>query len=278
MPTADTIDFLQPFYLWDTTVEHTVHEVHEVNVGIPLDSIFRPVDTPEPQMRESLFTHHGMAVQHEQPVARHTDAVPAWTFVLLMLLTVLTFVYFTTRKIKLSELLKSTIDLHATERLVRSCNLGRIAMLLPAGLLMTSTMAMAVFTAAMTHTGLPGYLMLTAGISMAYLLRNIVMRLLGNVFNSKDTVSWYITNNYLYHLVLSTIMLPLLFLIVYLPWGNMVVLYIGIGIAILTFLARVARGTKIFLTISKNSSFYLFYYLCTVEIVPILVLIKLLIE
>lgn len=278
MPEADTILIQQPFYLWDTTAVDTVQQEHEVNLGIPMDSIFPPFDWPEPQLRQSLFTHHGMPVQHEQPVARRNDAVPAWMFVVLMVLTVLTFVYYNSRKISIVELLKATIDSHATDRLVRSCNMVRTSSLVPAGILVASTLGVAVFQVAMAHTGPGGYLLLAGAMALAYLLRNVVVRLLGNIFESREPVAAYITSNYLYHLVLATAVLPLLFLQVYMPWGNMAVLYVIVALTALTFVMRLARGAKIFLTISKGSSFYLFYYLCTVEIVPFLVLIKWLVD
>lgn len=278
MPTLDTTLHAIPFYQWDTTAIDTVVQVQEVNLGISLDSIFPPIDRPEPQQRQSLFTHHGMTVQHEQPIVRRNDAVPAWMFVVLMVLTVLLFVYYKARKISIGELLKSTIDSHAADRLVRSCNMVRVSTLIPAGLLTVAILGVAVFQAAMMHTGPGGYLLLAGGIAVAYLLRNALVRLLGNVFDSKDNVTAYITSNYLYHLVLATVVLPLLFLQVYMPWGNMAVIYVIIALTVLVFVMRLARGIKIFLTNSKGSSFYLFYYLCTVEIVPFLVLIKWLID
>ncbi|MBR4505582.1 MAG: DUF4271 domain-containing protein [Bacteroidales bacterium] len=274
MPTDDTIAQTTPFYLWDTTAADSTLQVLEVNLGIPMDSIFPPIDRPEPLQRNSLFTHHGMPLLHEQPVARRNDAEPAWMFIVLMALTVLLVVYYRTRKISLGELLKSTIDSHATDRLVRSCNMVRVSTLVPAGLLTVAMLSVAVFQAAMVHTGPGGYLLLTGGIAVAYLLRNLVVRLLGNVFDSKENVSAYITSNYLYHLVLATAVLPLLFLQVYMPWGNMVVLYVIVALTVLVFVLRLSRGVKVFLTNSKGSSFYLFYYLCTIEIVPFLVLTK----
>lgn len=278
MPEADTIATTTPFYLWDTAAVDTVQEVHEVDLGIPLDSIFRPIDRPEPQLRQTLFTHHGMAVQHEQPIMRHNDAVPVWTFVLLMILTVLAFIYYNSRKIKLNELLKATFDHHATERFVRSCNMSRPWALAPIGLLLTAVLSVVAYQSAMTHTGPMGYLLLAAALGAGYMLRNGVMRLLGNIFGNQEAVASYIISNYLYHLVLTTALLPLLFLFVYMPWGNNAVLVIIVVLVALTFILRISRGVKIFLTNSKDSSFYLFYYLCTVEIVPILVMTKLLLE
>ena len=60
----------------------------------------------------------------------------------------------------------------------------------------------------------------------------------------------------------------------YLPWGNGVVLDILAGLIVVEFIVRLFRGMKLFLTQSSNAHFYLFYYLCIVEFIPILVLIK----
>ncbi len=278
MPTADTTIAILPFFQWDTTTADSVYEVHEVDLGIPLDSIFPAIDRPEPQMRQTLFTNHGMAVQHEQPIARHSDAAPAWAFGLLIMLTVLTFVYYNSRKIRFSELLKSTIDHHATDRLVRSCNMGRPLTLAPIGFLLTAVLAVVGYHAAMAHTGPIGYLLLAAGLAVGYILRNGVIRLLGNIFGNQDAVASYTISNYLYHLVLTTALIPMLFLFIYMPWGNEIVLYIIVALVALSFIMRISRGIKVFLTSSRDHSFYLFYYLCTVEIVPILILIKLFIE
>lgn len=278
MPEADTLTCQLPFYLWDTTASVDTQPSHEVNVGIPLDSIFPTIEPVEPQPRQSLFTHHGLVVQHEHLTPRNDSTAPTWIFVLLMVLTLLTFLYNNIHKIKVGELLKTTIDNRAMERLVRENNLSRAAALMPIGLLLCATLGVVIYSAAMNHTGLTGYLLASAALAIGYLLRNAVLRLLGNVFFHKEAISEYITSNYLYHLVLTMALVPVLFLLVYLPWGHTVVLSIAIGMVALTFLMRFIRGAKLFLTISKSFSIYLFYYLCTVEFVPILLLLGWFIE
>lgn len=272
MPDADTLIHQQPFYLWDTLVVPV--EVTDPDLGIPLDSIFKPVDMSEPQLHKSLFTHHGMPVQHNELQQRHDAVAPAWMFLLLMMLTVAVFLYHNFRKIKAGELLKATIDRRAMDRLVRECNLTRPALLTPICLLLAATLGLVVYTAAMKHMGIGVYLAVAAALAAGYLLRNAILRLLGNVFDSKEAVVAYITNNYLYHLVLTTALVPLLFLMTYLPWGSDIALYTAIGLTAFTLLARMIRGGNLFLTISKGFRFYLFYYLCTIEIVPVLILIK----
>ena len=272
MPDADSLIQQQPFYLWDTMVQPV--EVEEPDLGIPLDSIFKAVDHPEPMLHKSLFTHHGMPMKHTQLQERPVTDAPAWIFVLLLALTVLVFVFHSFRKIKFGELLKATVDHRTMDRMTRECNLIRPPQFIPICLLLSATLGMAVFNAAMSHTGILGYLTITTALALGYLLRNSVLRLLGNVFDNKEAISTYITSNYTYHLVLTTALIPLLFLATYLPWGSDIALYSAFGITALTFLVRVIRSGNLFLTISKSLRFYLFYYLCTVEIVPILILIK----
>ena len=276
MPEADTIALQLPFYLRDSAEMPAV--VQEVNLGIPLDSIFPVVEQPEPQLHKSLFTHHGLPVRHDQMTQRADAAVPAWMFVLLLVLTALVFLYYKVRKIKFLDLLKSTLDRRVMDRLVRDCNLMRSSQLVPVGLLLAATMGLAIYVSAMSHMGLLYYLMTVVVLAVAYLLRNGVLRLIANVFDNRDAVAAYITSNYLFHLVLTTALVPLLLLLVYMPWGTEAVQYVLFGMVALLFAVRMSRGVNLFFTLSKSFNFYLFYYLCTVEFVPILVLLKLIIE
>lgn len=277
MPDTDTLTLPQlPFY--QKAIAPPTADTLEVDLGLPLDSIFRPCDRPEPLQRKSLFTHHSMPLQHHELQERHDAGSPAWIFVLLLALTVLVFLFNNIHKIKPSTLLKATIDRRAMDRLVRDSNLIRPAQMMPVALLLVAELGMVAYMAAMRHMGVSSYLLVTAALAVGYLLRNSLLRLLGNVFDSKEAVAAYITNSYIFHLVLAVALLPLLFLMAYMPWGAEATLYAAIGITALTFLVRVTRCLNLFLTISKTLRFYLFYYLCTVEIVPVLVLIKLIID
>lgn len=276
MPDTDTIIMPIPFYLRDTADVTAAGQ--EVNVGITWDSIFPVCEQAEPLLHKSLFTHHGMPVKYGTLKERTDVVAPAWFFLLLLVLTVLVFLYHHARKIKFSELLKSTIDRRVMDRMVRECNLIRSAQFVPVALLLSATLGMALYTVAMQKTGFGGYMLLSIAIATGYLLRNGLLRLIGNVFENRDAITAYITSNYLYHLVLTTFTVPLLFLQVYSSWGQDAAIYVILGLVAFTFVVRFIRGINLFLTLSKSFRFYLFYYLCTVEIIPILVLLKIIIE
>ena len=276
MTASDTLDLsLQPFYLWDTTVA-PAQETEEYAGLAMLDSVFAPRAEAEVRQHPSMFRGHTLAVNHQDIVSRPSQGVPAWTFAALLILVGLLCLYFRQHKIAFGSLVKSVFDSRAMDRMLRGSNLIRTFQLIPMGLLLLAVLALPIAQMpAMTQLPSPvAFLLLTLALGIAYLLRNGLFQLLGTVFDSNAAVTLYINSNYLYHLLLATILTPLLFLYFYLPGGSGTIIYIILGIVAIEFILRVFRGLKLFLTHSSGSRFYLFYYLCIVEMVPILLLIK----
>ena len=272
MPTPDTASAVStPFYQWDTIPWQ--HEEVEVNTGIPIDSIFKPRELSDTLLRQSLFSPTALQPQHSVLEPRPHTGVPSWMFLLLTALCALTYLYYYMRKIKLRELPSALFDHRAMDRIVRNNNLGPFRMA-PMGLMAVTTLCCAAHQSLVPDSGFGVLALAVAAVAVFYSLRWALLRVIGNVFYSSDAVGAYITSSYFYHLAYATAMLPLLFLLLSLPWGNNVVLYVIAGLTILSFLLRTARGLKVFLTFSKSFSFYLFFYLCTVELVPAIVAAK----
>ena len=164
------------------------------------------------------------------------------------------------------------------ERTLRNNKFNSRSRFLPMGLLMLAGLMLIVHQMALAKTGIGGYLLLVAITAVLYLLRNALLRLLAVVFDNNSAIDSYITSNYFYHLALATLLLPLLFLINYLPAGKEVALYVLEAVVAVELIMRLLRGVKLFLTQSSGPYIYLFYYLCIVEMTPILVLIKWIIE
>ena len=87
-------------------------------------------------------------------------------------------------------------------------------------------------------------------------------------------VALYMTNNYFYNLMEATVTTILLYPFFYLPGAQATMLIVIGAFLAFAFVIRFVRGVKVFLTLKNSSCFYLFYYLCIVEITPILVVIK----
>ena len=269
MQTDSTI-VVQPFYI--EQAPYWTREEVEVNTGVPLDSIFPIHEVTPPVVRRSLFTGHTMAVENNLLVPREQTSAAPWLFILIMILGALTYLYVNSRKIKFVELLRSTVDHRVLERIIRVNNLTPMRMV-TIGLLLACISSVSISQLALYEMGFKGWLLTAAGITVAYLMRWGLLRLLGRVFEEEEGMSMYISNCYMYHLLLTIVLLPLTMLLIYMPWGTTAMMVtIGIMVA-LCFIMRLFRGVKLFLTISTTHSFYLFYYLCTVELVPIALLI-----
>ena len=268
----DTLDLTAlPFWQWEFTEPNLLAEM---DTGIPFDSIHRLREVPDTIYRKSLFHKHTLQVKHENLIARPDTAQPAWVFGVLLLLTSLACIYFHLRKIKFKALFNALVDLRAMDRLIRDRNLNRTTLMLPMGMLMTATMSLPLHHMAMAHTHWTGYLLFAVVASALYIVRNGLLRLLGNTFEKQQEMNQYITSNYLYHLLEATVIIALLYPFFYLPGGKTAMLYVIATFIAIAFLLRFFRSVKIFLTHSNGSSFYLFYYLCIVEIAPLLVVLK----
>ena len=269
--TNDTLDLTTlPFWQW--SIDEPTAEA--IDTGIPFDSLHRPREAKDTVFRTSLFQQHTLRVQHSGNLARVDNSVPAWVFVCLILTTGLIALYFRLRKIKLIDLLKSLIDRRSMDRLIRDCNLNRTIILMPIGLLLVSAVSLPVHRMVLGMTDCWSYLALTVTVSLLYFLRNGILRLLGKSFEHRQGVALYITSNYLFHLLEAMVVVALLLPFFYLPGGQKAMFTAIAAFLAIAFVWRFARGMKVFLTLSNGSYFYLFYYLCIVELIPVLALLK----
>ncbi len=103
-----------------------------------------------------------------------------------------------------------------------------------------------------------------------------LVQLIGGVFKTRETTYNYLLNLLIFALLTGPLMLGILVLILYLKLP--VFLYICLVIFILVFIFRFIRGFFIGLALSKFSYLFLFVYLCSLEILPLLVIIKILLN
>lgn len=115
------------------------------------------------------------------------------------------------------------------------------------------------------------YIIVTGSLLLILLTRLILLYLTGIVFNSLPIVSEYIHNIYLINKNLGIILLPLIFTALYTSANiSKIALIMGLIIVCIATLFKYIRGLQI---IIKNDvlKFYSFLYLCTLELLPIVV-------
>jgi hypothetical protein len=121
-----------------------------------------------------------------------------------------------------------------------------------------------------------------AGISLYWLIIVILLavitvkvallQLLGIIFKTREATNSYLLNLLIFALLSGPVLLIAIIFIVYLK--SVVILYITIAMVMLLFVFRFLRGFFIGMALRKFSYLFLFVYLCTLEILPLLVLIK----
>jgi len=110
------------------------------------------------------------------------------------------------------------------------------------------------------------------GLTVYWLLKVSVMRFLGNVFRTMPTTFVYIHNTLAFSYITGLILFPLLILTVFLQ--SQFLLYTTLSITAILYCFRVMRGFFIGISLKKFSYLFLFVYLCTLEILPLLVILK----
>ncbi len=122
------------------------------------------------------------------------------------------------------------------------------------------------------------YLLITGFVMLFLLARLILLYVTGIVFNSLPVISEYIHNIYLINKNIGIILLPVIFISLYTPgYISKIILLTTLGIVSVATIFKYIRGLQI---IIKNDilKFYSFLYLCTLEVLPLVVSFKIIIS
>ena len=106
-----------------------------------------------------------------------------------------------------------------------------------------------------------------------WILKNMANTIIGRVFQNPVIISEYLLTNFIFNITVGTILFPILILAVYLPSVEMI--YVGLGVWVISFIYRLIRLLFTSLSFTKFSLFNRILYLCTFELSPVFILIKL---
>lgn len=125
--------------------------------------------------------------------------------------------------------------------------------------------------------GLQGPLLLLLNVAFLFvffLFRIVLLNLVGHLFNRLALFREYNYHAFTYNKLLGLIMLPLGFISVYTSQNlQTILIYISAAVILLIVTLKILRGISFSLK-RHVFSFYLFLYLCALEMVPILLIYK----
>ncbi len=112
-------------------------------------------------------------------------------------------------------------------------------------------------------------------VSAGYTFKFLILKIIGWLFDLDREMATYIFNIFLINNVLGLILVPIVALMAYNPAIQTHFLAnLSLWLIALAFCYRIFRGLRSGLSVSGFSPLYLFLYLCTLEIAPLLVLIR----
>lgn len=107
-----------------------------------------------------------------------------------------------------------------------------------------------------------------------YLLKVLVVQFLGLLFDAQPISAYYLFNIFLYNQILGIFLLPLIIAVSFVKIiSPKQLLYAGIFVFFAMFLYRLIKSVRANHSY-KISKYYLFLYLCALEIMPLIVVIK----
>jgi hypothetical protein len=239
--------------------------------AIPPDSLSGP----------SLFSGHELQPQHVQPLLHLTSYDYIVALVLFVSFGAFVWLYVSNQK-KLGLLIKGFYAFRYGGQLSRDeySVSNRVGFLLSVLFLFT----IALFTGqVIEYYGLEiswsrssMYIALVVCMILMYLVKYLMIRLSGFIFKVGKEAQDYSSAMFVFINILGLFMLPVVICLEFVKQINPLV-FISTGfLFILGFLCmRLLRGLVIGISSNRVSKFYLFLYLCTLEIVPFVILVKL---
>lgn len=147
---------------------------------------------------------------------------------------------------------------------------------LTASLFILQLISSGIFFDIVREFSLPSYLFIALGIVCVYLVKILFLRILAFIIDKEEVIYEYNFAIFLVNQFLGIALLPAIVFIAYGP-TSLVKPFVFSGAALFAigFLVRVGKGLAAALDRREASLFYLILYLCTLEILPLLIGVKL---
>ncbi len=114
-------------------------------------------------------------------------------------------------------------------------------------------------------------------VCLIFTCKHLLLSLVGYIFPVQKELSLYNFTIMVFGIILGLLLLPINIVIAYAPIAvGKVVVYLSLGAIIAIYLFRMIRGLSIGSKYLVLHKFHFFIYLCTVEILPVIVLLKIL--
>ncbi|MCX6242471.1 MAG: DUF4271 domain-containing protein [Bacteroidetes bacterium] len=248
---------------------------HSPDTTLTLQSI----DRPSPAYRTSLFNEHQLQARTFRN-SEHQHYPSDWIIIsFLACLIIFAWSHFFYYK-RLRQIYRAPLSQRFLNILTKEGSLFKERISLALSLVYIFTFSF--FLVLMLKELLPDFvsrfpeyqvfLFCAAGMLVFWSVKITAIRFLGIVFRTMPATRDYLQNVLSFTFITGIIILPLLILILFLQ--SSILLYITLVVIGLMNFFRLLRGFFIGISLKKFSWLFLFVYLCSLEILPLLVILK----
>ncbi len=185
---------------------------------------------------------------------------------------------------RVKQILKAPLSKRFLNQLTRDGNLFKERVSVSIGIVYVLTFSLLIFqfntmvlkVPVQGFHGFHQFIIITILFTLFWIIKVFAIQFLGSVFKTRNTTREYLTNILIFSLVSGLILLPILIFAIYLK--SVVLLYCCLSIIVLFFFFRLVRGFFIGINLTKFSYIFLIVYLCSLEILPLLILAKMLLN
>ncbi len=249
-----------------------------------LNTILAPVASKDTIAVSSIFSEHLLAPKAPKPIIHYTHYDYLIASVLLLMYILFVMLYIKNRK-RLNQVIKAFYINRFASQLAREevSVVNRVSVILSIIFLFSITLFIRQI---MEYYGwfqglneMLLFLSILASVIMVYAVKFITIKFLGFVFKTSKETDEYALTVLLYINSLGLFLLPIVVCIAF-AQNVSIEIFIKIGLYLLALFlfTRMVRGLIIGLNSVRVSRFYLFLYLCSLEILPLVVMVKIFIR
>lgn len=259
----------------DTTF---VFQLKNIVLPADTDTIVHKVIYDKP----SIFFPYKSKPIDIKPHVNHVQSNDWLTGLFILCLLILTWVRYEGNK-RISQLFRAVLGRHNMNQLLRDGDI--IHERITPGLMFIYLITLTALVVRLTRSysiEIPGvdnmfllFSFIAGVILILWLIKLSTIRISGKIFRTKSETDEYIVTNLIYNVCAGLIAFPFVFAAQY--TDNQLIAYIALGIFGIGIIFRFVRSIFVGLSVQTFPVIHLFLYLCTLEILPFLVLYKFLI-
>lgn len=235
----------------------------------------KPVDLSE---TTSMFKGHTLTATSNIPRAINKPGGDWIAFIVIICLVILAMIRSASAR-RLNNVFRSAFYSHHLNQLEREGNLFNERLTLGMSVVYFSSLALLIYglitsspNGPVNLSGPELYALILAGTVLFVLIQMFIIRITGYIMLTRENAHAHELNILVFNHMSGVILFPVVVTALYMQ--SLLLLYVGLALVVVTLILRWLRIFSIGFTNMRYTIFYLFLYLCTLEILPLLLIIK----